>query len=90
MVAKIMSATRVRRNFTRVVEALDLGGEPVYITHRGEPTAVLVSYKTFEALMERLEDLSDIVEIYEAQREPARPLEEIVAEIEGEHVPVPA
>ncbi|MFQ6058559.1 MAG: type II toxin-antitoxin system Phd/YefM family antitoxin [Anaerolineae bacterium] len=90
MATKIMSATKVRRNFTQVVEALGTEGGPLYITHRGEPTAVLVGYKTFEALIEKLEDLSDIVEIYEAQGEPARPLEEVMAEMAGEHVPSPA
>ena len=90
MATKIMSATKARRNFTQVVESLGPEGGPLYITHRGEPTAVLVGYKTFEALLEKLEDLSDIVEIYEARGEPARPLEEVVAEMAGEHVPAPA
>ena len=90
MATRIMSATKARRNFTQVVEALGPEGGPLYITHRGEPTAVLVGYKTFEALVEKLEDLSDIVEIYEAQGEPARSLEEVVAEIESKHVPVAA
>ncbi len=90
MATRIMSATKARRNFTQVVEALDPEGGPLYITHRGDPTAVLVGYKTFEALIAKLEDLSDIVEIYEAQGEAARPLEKVVAEMEGEHVPAAA
>jgi len=34
------------------------------VTSRGEPKIVIMGYRAFENLMEKLEDLSDTVEIY--------------------------
>jgi len=67
------------------MEELGADGDPVYITLHGEPKAVLVDYHQYEALIERLEDLSALVEIYETQQEPSRPMEEFMAELEAEN-----
>jgi len=90
MATRIMGATKVRRHFTEILNHIGEAEEPLYITHRGEPRAVLVGYDQFERLIERLEDLYDLLEIYEASHEPTRPLEEFMAELEAERVPAAA
>lgn len=90
MATRIMGATKVRRHFTEILDNIGEAAEPLYITHRGEPRAVLVGYDQFERLIERLEDLDDLLEIYEASHEPTRPLEEFMAELEEKRVSVAA
>lgn len=79
---RIVGVTNARRNFTALVTQADEHGEPVFITHRNEPRAVIIGYQAFERLMERLEDLEDMVAIYAGREEPARPFEEVWAEIQ--------
>ena len=90
MATRIMGATKARRHFTEILDNIGEAEEPLYLTHRGEPRAVLVGYDQFEHLIERLEDLEDLLEIYEASHEPTRPLEEFMAELEGKRVPAAA
>ena len=84
---RIMNVTRARQQFTNVVRTLD--EEPVYLTVRGEPKAVLVRYDVFEALLEKIEDLEDSLTVLERRGGPTRDLDEIIAELE-EGVPSPA
>ena len=81
---RIIGVTKARRNFTELVNQVDEHGEPVFITHLNEPRAVIIGYQAFERLMERLEDLEDMVAIYTGREEPARPFDEVWAEIEAE------
>jgi len=78
--------TKARRNFATLVTQADEHEEPIFITHRNEPRAVIIGYQAFERLferlMERLEDLEDMVAIYAGREEPVRPFEEVWAEIE--------
>ena len=82
MGVKIKGATRVRRDFTNALDEVALNGEPLYITHRGEPKAVLIGYEQFEALLTKLEELEDALALHERRDEPARPLEEFLSEVE--------
>lgn len=92
---KIVSASDLRENMAQILQAAAEEAEPQFITYRSRPIAVLMGYEHFEALMEQLEDLSDVIAIYERQKEPRRPFGEVLAQRErGEgtpHVqPVPA
>lgn len=90
---RIMGVTNARQNFTDLVSEADEHGEPVYVTHFGEPRAVIIGYEAFEQLQQRLEDLEDIVAIYQGREEPRRLLgeawEEIRAESELQRIPEP-
>jgi prevent-host-death family protein len=79
-----MGVTNARQNFTELVSEADEHKEPMYVTHFGEPRAVIIGYEAFEELQQRLEDLEDMVAIYQAREEPRRPLDEVWAEIEAE------
>jgi len=80
----IMGVTKARHNFTKLVGEAKQHGEPVYITHFNEPQVVIISYRVFEDLLQRMEDLEDMVSIYRGREEPTRPFEEFWAEIEQE------
>jgi len=84
MATRIMSITDARQKITELVRDLD---DPVYITVFGSPQAVLVRYDVYEALLEKVEDLQDSLDVLERRGEPARDWEEIEAEL-AQRVPV--
>ena len=43
---------------------------PVYVIQHGKPKAVLVKYEEYEALLEKVEDLEDMVAMREALSSP--------------------
>lgn len=84
---RIMGVTRARREFTAIVNRADEHREPVYLVNFNEPRAVLIGYQTWEGLMARLEDLEDLVSIYQGRTEPTRPLADVLNDIDREHAP---
>jgi prevent-host-death family protein len=54
MPTKILNVTEVRQQFSQLVRALD---EPIYVTVYGKPQAVVLSYDTYEAMIEKIEGL---------------------------------
>lgn len=59
-------------------------GDAVYITQHGRPTAVLVDYKKYEAMLAQLEDLADLASLEAAQNEPERDYAAFLTELESE------
>jgi len=57
MSTNIVPISDLRREASKVVNALREGGTAVYITQHGRPAAVLVDYEQYEALLEELETL---------------------------------
>jgi prevent-host-death family protein len=51
----VLTVTEVNQDFTKAQRAVANG--PVIITHRGEPSLVLMSYKTFQATTEKTQSL---------------------------------
>ena len=56
MGTKIMPISDLRRNTSRVLQSVREGGEIVYITQHGRPTAVLVDYEQYESMVTQLEE----------------------------------
>jgi len=58
-----------------------LSDEPIVLSQRGRPAAVLVSLEKWDELIARLEDAEDALDAIEAQRhpEPGMSLEEYIA-----------
>ena len=56
--------------------------EPEIVTHKGKPVSVIVPIKDYVELLERAEDVADIVWLKRARRKPLsyRPLESYLAE----------
>lgn len=70
MVTRIVSITDLKANLASFVARLDTEGAPLYVTQHGKPKAVLMKYDEYEALMEKVEDLEDIVAMNEAMSTP--------------------
>ena len=94
LMTRIMGVTKARVGFTEVVNEADNHGEPIYLTNFNEPRAVLIGYKAWEALVERLEDLEDAVTFHMRRGEPSRSIEEFLVELEkveeNDKAPLPA
>ncbi|HFE66524.1 MAG TPA: type II toxin-antitoxin system prevent-host-death family antitoxin [Chloroflexi bacterium] len=78
----IISLSVLRREMDTVLNGLAEAGD-VVITQHGRPTAVLLDFARYEALMTQLEDLTDLVSLGKAVNEPARPYEQFLAELAG-------
>ncbi len=71
--------SEVKKRMAAYIEELGDAGRPLYVTQHGKPVAVLLTYEGYEALTQRLEDLSDLLamrESLEAPEEEAVALEE--------------
>ncbi len=62
MSVKIMPISDLRRQASRILDLLEEEGEAVYITHYGRPVAVMVDYEHYEALLARLDELTQQLE----------------------------
>ncbi len=81
MPTKIMPISDLRRRTSEILKLIRDGGDTVYITQHGRPTAVLVDYEQYEALLQQLEDLTDMISIKQAGNEPERDYEAFLAEM---------
>jgi len=73
-IPQILPISDMRNRHTEVMKKLENG--PVFLTLRGEGTAVLLSNQQWEKLMLYLEEQADIIDVLEAQ----------LAEAQGEPV----
>jgi prevent-host-death family protein len=65
-----MGIAEVRLKLTQLVEEASQGGQPCTIVSSSRAKAVLLGVDEYNALIERLEDLQDIVEMNQAARNP--------------------
>ena len=79
-----ISVSEARALLASLIEQVE-GGEPYFLVSRSRVRAVLMGIGQYDALLERLEDLEDSLEILraKAEGEPARPLEEYLKEREA-------
>lgn len=87
MATKIMPISDLRRQATGIIKTLREEGDVVYITQHGRPSAVLMDYEEYEALVAQLEDMADLASLAAAKNEPARDYEEFLAEMESQSNP---
>jgi prevent-host-death family protein len=67
---KTIGIAEVRPKLTQLVEEVSKGGQPYTIISGSRAKAVLMGVNEYNALIEKLEDLEDIVEMNEAVRNP--------------------
>ena len=70
MATKIVTVSELKATIAAIMARLEAEGTPVYVTQHGKPKAVLVSYPEYEALLEKLDDLEDILAMKEAMESP--------------------
>lgn len=73
------SITELKRNPSALVE--QSGGEPIVILNHNRPTAYLVPADTYEALLEKIEDLQLGVLVRERQHEKKSAVEVFLDEL---------
>ena len=83
VVDEFITVAQLRAEMATIIARLGKARGHIYLTQRGQPRAVLVDIKEFEALIEQLEYLDDSIEVLLARErrtrgERARPLEDVV------------
>ena len=83
VVDEFIAVAQLRAEMATIIARLGKARGHIYLTQRGQPRAVLVDIKEFEALIEQLEYLDDSIEVLLARErrtrgERARPLEDVV------------
>jgi prevent-host-death family protein len=64
-----MAVSQAREHLARVIDDATRTGEPVYLTRRGRPVAVVVDPTVFERLLADAEDALDRAELSLAREE---------------------
>lgn len=82
MATKIVTVSELKASLASVMAQLATDATPFYVTLHGKANAVLMSYKEYEALREKLEDLEDALAMQQAL---ASPEEEAMSLDEYEH-----
>lgn len=82
MATKILPVTDLRRDTSRILQAVQEQGDVVYITQHGRAAAVLLDYEQYQALLAQLEDLSDLAAIEDVTGEEVRSYEAFLAEMQ--------
>ena len=70
MATKIVTVSELKTHLASVVAQLETASVPIYVTQHGKPKAVLVQYDEYEALLEKLDDLEDILAMQQALASP--------------------
>jgi prevent-host-death family protein len=70
MATKIVTVSELKANLASVMAQLATDAAPIYVTLHGKPNAVLMNYKEYEALREKLEDLEDALAMQQALASP--------------------
>lgn len=84
---EFVTVAQLRAEMAKILARLGKAHGHIYLTQRGQPRAVLVDIKEYEALIEQLEYLDDSLEVALAREreargeETTRPFDEVVAEI---------
>jgi prevent-host-death family protein len=71
MVARIITVTELKTRLGSLISELKQQGMPIYITQHGKPMAVFASYEEYEALLQRIEDLEDLLAMKESLQAPS-------------------
>ena len=64
-----MAVSAARENLAELIEGTRRSDEPVYVTRRGRPVAVILDPDAYERLLEDAEDALDRAELHAARAE---------------------
>ena len=70
MANNIVTVTELKAGLASFLAQLEAGSDPVFVTHHGKPKAVLVQYREYEALRDKLDDLEDSLAMQQAISSP--------------------
>ena len=60
----------MKATLAALIDQLHAHDVPIYVALRGKPKAVLVGYQEYEALLDRVENLEDLLSMKEALESP--------------------
>ena len=66
MTTRIVTVSELKVKLATLIADLEEQGIPLYVTRHGKPKAVLARYDEYEALLQKLEDMEDLLAIQEA------------------------
>lgn len=80
---KIVPVSEARPNLSALIDEANEGGQPVFINSRSKVKAVILGIDEYNALVERLEDLEDSLDVLLARTrgEPSRPLQDVLSDL---------
>ena len=89
---KSIGMAEARPRLTQLVEEVSNGGEPYFIVSGSRMKAALIGINQYNDMIERLEDLSDSVELLQAKldQEPTMPFQEHLEKLKEKTSGVPA
>ncbi len=70
MPTRIVTVSELKVRLGALMAELEQQGVPLYVTQHGKPKAVLARYDEYEALLQRIEDMEDLLAMQEALAAP--------------------
>ncbi len=70
MSVRIVTVSELKTGLAAILGEIATAKAPVYVTQHGKPKAVLVDFQEYEALIEKIEDLQDILVMKDAIETP--------------------
>jgi len=70
MATRFVTVSELKANLASVMAQRATDAAPIYVTQHGKPNAALMSYREYEALREKLEDLEDALAMQQALASP--------------------
>lgn len=70
MPTRIVTVSELKVRLGTLMAELETQGVPLYVTQHGKPKAVLTRYDEYEALLQKLEDMEDLLAMQESLAAP--------------------
>jgi len=70
MPTRIVTVSELKVKLGALMAELEQQGVPLYVTQYGKPKAVIARYDEYEALLRKIEDLEDMLDIKESLSAP--------------------
>jgi len=70
MTTRIVTVSELKVNLGALMAELEERGVPLYVTQHGKPKAVLARYDEYEALIQKIEDMEDLLAMQESLAAP--------------------
>jgi len=70
MTTRIVTVSELKVRLGALMAELEERGIPLYVTQHGKPKAVLARYDEYEALLQRIEDMEDLLAMQESMAAP--------------------
>ena len=70
MITRIITVSELKAKLGALMDELGDKGFPMYVTQHGKPKAVLARYDEYETMLQKIEDLEDLLAIKESLAAP--------------------